>query len=73
MATEGVAKGGQRGRRGHFLQCTPSDSDGAQPGWPANPAALPLPQWWWRRREGQSSAASLRASNTKTINLHGNS
>jgi hypothetical protein len=35
MATEGVAKGGQRGRRGHFLQCTPSDSDGAQPGWPS--------------------------------------
>jgi hypothetical protein len=29
---EGVAKGGRRSYRGHFLQCTSLDADGAQPG-----------------------------------------
>ena len=38
---EGVAKGGQRCCRGHFRM--PLDSNGAQPGWSANPAALPSP------------------------------
>jgi hypothetical protein len=36
MGAEEVAKGRPRARRGHFLQCTPSDADGAQPGWSAN-------------------------------------
>jgi hypothetical protein len=50
MGAAEVAKGRTRARRGHFRQCTPSDADGAQPEWSANPAALPLPQRWRQER-----------------------